>query len=195
MRKKTYAAVGTGGRIPMFIDPIADTYRESCELVGLCDPSEVRRTYHQKRLAREYDAIEVPLYDDFDQMMRDTKPDVVIVCTPDYLHHEYIIKALDAGAEVISEKPLTIDAGRTGAIFEAVKRTGSKVRTTFNMRWTPGITKVRELITAGEIGKVKHMDFEYYLNTSHGADYFRRWHSQKESKGNVRRAIVTQIHP
>jgi len=44
MPKKTYAAVGTGGRIPMFIDPIADTYRGNCELVGLCDPSEVRRT-------------------------------------------------------------------------------------------------------------------------------------------------------
>jgi len=185
MPKKTYAAVGTGGRIPMFIDPIADTYRGNCELVGLCDPSEVRRTYHQQRLSREYGIGEVPGYSDFDRMMQMTKPDVVIVCTPDYSHDIYIVKALEAGCEVISEKPLTIDAGRCRRIFDAVRRTGGKVRTTFNMRWTPGITKVRELIASGEIGNVKHIDFEYYLNTSHGADYFRRWHSQKEISGGL----------
>lgn len=185
MKKKTYAVIGTGGRVPMFIDPIATTYRENCELVGLCDPSEVRRTYHQKRLQSEYGIGVVPTYADFDQMMRESKPDVVIVCTPDYLHHEYVVKALEAGAEVICEKPLTTDAEGCRAIKEAAERTGGKVRTTFNMRWTPGITKVRELIASGEIGRVKHVDYEYYLNTSHGADYFRRWHSQKEISGGL----------
>jgi predicted dehydrogenase len=53
------------------------------------------------------------------------------------------------------------------------------------MRWTPGITKVRELIASGAIGTVKHINFEYFLNTSHGADYFRRWHSQKEISGGL----------
>lgn len=185
MRRKTYAAVGTGCRIPMFIDPIVGKYRDHCELVGLCDTSEVRRTYHQRRLADEYGADKIPSYADFDLMLLEQKPDVVIVCTPDYLHHEYIVKALEAGADVISEKPLTIDASRCQEIFDAVNRTGGKVRTTFNMRWTPGIAKVRELISAGEIGRVKHVDFEYYLNTSHGADYFRRWHSRKEFSGGL----------
>lgn len=185
MNKKTYAAVGTGGRIPMFIDPIANTYRESCTLVGLCDPSEVRRTYHQKRLSREYDIPEVPAYADFDQMMAEIRPDVVIVCMPDHLHATYVVKALEAGSEVICEKPLTTDAEGCQAILDAVRRTGGKVRTTFNMRWTPGISKVRELIAAGEIGRIRHVDYEYYLNTSHGADYFRRWHSQKEISGGL----------
>lgn len=169
----------------MFIDPIADTYRESCQLVGLCDNSAIRRSYHKHRLAREYGIGEVPDYEDFDRMLREQKPDVVIVCTPDYLHHEYIVRSLEAGAEVISEKPLTIDANKCQVIFSAIERTGGKVRTTFNMRWTPGVTKVRELIAAGEIGQVKHVDFEYFLNTSHGADYFRRWHSQKEISGGL----------
>lgn len=183
--RKTYAVVGAGARVSMFIDPIVGQFRESCELVGLCDSSEVRRVYHQQRLAREYGADEVPLYADFDQMLRETTPQVVVVCTPDHLHHEFIVKALESGAEVVSEKPLTIDAGRCQEIFDAVDRTGGKVRTTFNMRWTPGIAKVRELIAAGEIGNVKHVDFEYYLNTAHGADYFRRWHSQKELSGGL----------
>ncbi len=183
--RKTYAVVGAGARVSMFLDPIVGQFRESCELVGLCDSSEVRRAYHQQRLVREYGADEVPLYADFDQMLRETKPQVVVVCTPDHLHHEFIVKALESGAEVVSEKPLTIDASRCQEIFDAVDRTGGRVRTTFNMRWTPGIAKVRELIAAGEIGNVKHVDFEYYLNTAHGADYFRRWHSQKELSGGL----------
>jgi predicted dehydrogenase len=185
MKKKRYAAVGTGGRIPMFIDPIADQFSDDCELVGLCDTSLTRATYHQERLSLEYGIDLVPVYQDFDAMLQEQGPDVVIVCTPDYLHHEYVVKALDFGADVISEKPLTTDAEKYRAIHDAVQRTGRRVRTTFNMRWSPGITKVREVIASGVIGQVKHVDFEYLLNTAHGADYFRRWHSQKEYSGGL----------
>lgn len=179
--KRRYAAVGTGGRIPMFIDPIADTYRDVAELVGLCDTSAIRRTFHRDRLTRRYGTPEIPTYDakDFDLMLHEQRPDIVIVCVPDYLHHEYIVRSLEGGADVISEKPLTIDAERYALIADAVRRTGRHVRTSFNYRWSPGVSKVREVIEQGTIGRVTHVDFEYQLNTSHGADYFRRWHSDK----------------
>jgi predicted dehydrogenase len=185
MKRVKYAAVGTGGRIPMFIDPIVSRFRDCAELVGLCDPSRVRRTYHQQRLISQYGAPEVPTYDDFDRMLAEQKPDVVIVCTPDYLHHHYIVRSLEFGADVVSEKPLTIDADKWRQIYDAVQRTGRRVRTTFNLRWGPGSSKVRELIAAGEIGRVRHIDFEYFLDTSHGADYFRRWHSYKKYSGGL----------
>ncbi len=185
MTKRKFAAVGTGARVPMFLDPIVGQYHDACELVGLCDTSVIRRTYHQERLTRDYGIAPVPTYADFDQMLRETRPDVVIVCTPDHLHHEAIVKSLDFGADVISEKPLTTDAGKAQAIFDAVHRTSRSVRTTFNMRWSPGAGKVRELIARGTIGRVRHVDFEYLLNTSHGADYFRRWHSRKECSGGL----------
>jgi len=185
MKKKKYAAVGAGGRITMFIDPMADQFSEHCELVGLCDTSLTRAEYHQKRLSLEYGIAPVPVYQDFDAMLREQRPDVVIVCTPDYLHDVFVVKSLEAGADVISEKPLTTDAEKFRKIHEAVERTGRNVRTTFNMRWSPGITKVREVIAAGTIGRVRHVDFEYLLNTAHGADYFRRWHSQKECSGGL----------
>lgn len=169
----------------MFIDPIVNTYQTDAELVGLCDPSEVRRRFHQDRLSREYGIPPVPTYSDFDEMLAEQKPDVVIVCTPDFTHHEYIVRALDFGADVISEKPLTTDGAKCAAILDAVKRTGGSVRTTFNMRWRPGCSKVRELIADGAIGRVRHVDFEYCLDTAHGADYFRRWHSQKEKSGGL----------
>ena len=185
LTKKTFALVGTGGRSPIFLDPIAGLYRDSCQLVGICDTSPTRRRFHQQRLSQEYQIGPVPDYGDFDLMLRETRPEVVMVCTPDYLHHEFIVKSLESGADVISEKPLTIDAGKCRQIFEAVQKSGRTVRTIFNMRWSPGVGKVRELIAGGAIGRVRHINFEYMLNTSHGADYFRRWHSRKEFSGGL----------
>lgn len=185
MTKKKFAVVGTGSRITTFIDPIVERYSDVCALVGLCDTSETRRTYHQQRLSQAYGIAPVPTYADFGLMLREQKPDVVVVCTPDYLHHVFIVKSLEAGADVISEKPLTIDAPKYNEIAAAIARTGKSVRTTFNYRWTPGITKVRQLIAEGAVGRIKHIDFEYRLNTSHGADYFRRWHSRKEFSGGL----------
>jgi predicted dehydrogenase len=180
-----YAAVGTGGRIPMFIDPIVDTWRADCELVGLCDNSPTRRRWHRDRLCATYGIDPVPDYADFDRMLEEQRPDTVIVCVPDFLHHEFIIRSLEFGAEVISEKPLTTDAEKYRAIADAVRRTGRRVRTTFNYRWGLGASLVRQLIARGAIGAVKHVDFEYMLNTSHGADYFRRWHSYKALSGGL----------
>lgn len=185
MKKKRYAAVGIGGRIPMFIDPLVSRFRNEAELVGLCDTSLVRMQHHQQRLTGQFQCRQLPMYQDFDRMLREEKPDCVIVCTPDYLHHSFIVRSLDAGADVISEKPLTIDAEKCLEIFQAVDRSGRQVRTTFNLRWSPGISKVRELIAAGTIGTIRHVDFEYMLNTSHGADYFRRWHSYRKFSGGL----------
>ena len=185
MRRTRYAIVGTGARASMFIDPIAGRFAADTDLVGLCDSSITRRTYHQQRLIRDFGYRSVPTYASFDDMLTAQKPDVVIVCTPDCTHHEYIVKGLDYGADIISEKPLTTDAQKCQVIFDAIARTGRKVRTTFNLRWSPGVSKVRELIAQGSIGQIKHVDFEYTLNTSHGADYFRRWHSDKEFSGGL----------
>jgi len=169
----------------MFIDPLAKTYRKQGKLVGLCDPSETRRTYHQQRLNREYEIGLVPSYADFDLMLNEQRPHVVIVCTIDALHHEYIIKALSAGCDVITEKPLTTDEFKCRNILEAVKASGKAVKVTFNLRWLPAATKVKELILAGTVGALKSVILEYMLDTSHGADYFRRWHSQKSNSGGL----------
>jgi len=186
--KKKFVAVGTGARISMFIDPIVDAYAADCELLALCDISQVRMNYHRDRLARDYGykgEIRTYLAEEFDRMLDEMKPDAVIVCTIDSLHHDYIIRSLEKGCEVFCEKPITVDDEKCRAILEAVRRTGGKVRVTFNVRWTPGVTKVYELLASGVIGNVKHVHMEYSMDTVHGADYFRRWHSQKANSGGL----------
>lgn len=171
----------------MFIDPLARDYNEHGELVALCDISRVRMDYHRRRLMQEYHYHDVPMYlaADYEHMLHETKPDVVIVCTMDSTHHEYIIRALHAGCDVVTEKPMTTDEEKCRAISAAVEETQRNVRVTFNGRWQPGTGKVRELIQSKIIGDIKAVNLEYLLDTSHGADYFRRWHATKAYSGGL----------
>lgn len=172
----------------MFIDPLATRFRDEAELVGLCDPNPARLAYYVQRLAGPLAYPQnVPTYPatDFDRMIQQTRPDVVLVCTVDAYHHDYIIRAMDLGCDVITEKPLTIDAEKCRAIYDAIKRTGRKLRVTFNARWQPGSMLVKRLLNDGVIGDVLHVDMDYMLNTSHGADYFRRWHREKDKSGGL----------
>jgi len=129
----------------------------------------------------------VPMYNytDFDKMLDETKPDIVIVTSVDRTHHDYIIRAMEKGCDVITEKPMTIDERKAQAIIDAQRRTGRKLRVTFNYRYAPHNTKIRELIMDGVIGDIFSVHFEWLLNTSHGADYYRRWHRNKHNSGGL----------
>ena len=122
---------------------------------------------------------------DFDRMLREHRPDALIVTTPDATHDDYIVRALDAGVDVITEKPMTTDAAKAQRIIDAVKRSGKAVRVTFNYRYSPFRSQLKELLMAGTVGDVLSVDFHWLLNTVHGADYFRRWHSNKDISGGL----------
>ena len=118
-------------------------------------------------------------------MVKETKPDCVIVTTPDAFHDEYIVRALDAGCDCITEKPLTTTPEKAQRILDACKRNNRHVRVLFNYRYSPPRTQVKDLLMSNAIGDVMSVDFHWLLNTQHGADYFRRWHSQKAISGGL----------
>ncbi|EPX75498.1 Gfo/Idh/MocA family oxidoreductase [Salipiger mucosus] len=186
MRKK-YALVGTGSRCRMFYEAIAKDYRDSAELVALCDTNQTRMAYTNSVLQEEFGAGPLPTYkaEDFHRMLEETEAETVIVTSIDRTHHIYIIAALEAGRDVITEKPMTTDADKCQQIVDAVERTGRSVRVTFNYRYSPHNAAVRELIASGEIGEVFSVHFEWLLDTKHGADYFRRWHRDKRNSGGL----------
>ncbi|UJW87538.1 Gfo/Idh/MocA family oxidoreductase [Devosia sp. SL43] len=184
---KTYALVGTGGRARMFYQAILGPHREHSRLVALCDTNQVRMDYTNSVIAGELGGQAVPTYKaaDFGKMLTDTRPDTVIVTSVDRTHHKYIIAALEAGCDVITEKPMTTDPEKCQAILDAVERTGKQVRVTFNYRYAPHNAALRELIAEGAIGKPTSVHFEWLLDTRHGADYFRRWHRDKRNSGGL----------
>ena len=166
MQKKRYAIVGVSNRaLSMFMDPILKDYADCSELVAMLDKDQARLTrYNQSR------GLAIPEYlpEQFDRMIAETKPDVVIVACHDGLHHHYIIGALKHDLDVVSEKPLTIDAEKCAAIARAEAAGKGKVRVTFNYRYGPQSTKIKELIAAGKIGHIDSVDLNWYLDTYHG---------------------------
>lgn len=184
--RKRYAQVGTGGRASFYYRAIAGDYRATSELVAFCDVNPTRMAY-ANRIVGALGAKPVPTFtpDRFDEMVRSTKPDVVIVTSIDRTHHRYIVRAMELGCDVISEKPMTVDEAKCQEIVDAIARTGRKLRVTFNYRYAPHSTKVREILRDGAIGPVHQVHFEWVLDTSHGADYFRRWHRDKRNSGGL----------
>ncbi len=184
--RRRYAIVGVGARHTMFKEAIETTYAPHAMLVGLCDQNAGRLELARKRSERN-GATPPPAYGpaDFEKMVRETKPQVVIVTTKDSAHDDYIVRAMEAGCDVISEKPMTTNAAKVQRILDARKRTGRHLRVTFNYRYSPPRTQVKDLLMSGEIGDILSVDFQWLLNTTHGADYFRRWHSDKKSSGGL----------
>ncbi len=186
-RRKRYAVVGTGGRGLSFVNSVAGRFKDNCELVGICDTNPARMEYYNRHVVDELGGRPVAAFDaaDFDAMVRQTRPNTVIVTTVDAFHHRYIVRAMELGCDAITEKPMTIDAAKCRAIMDAVRRTGRTLTVAFNYRWRPGCTLVRRLLQEGTIGEIVHVDLSYLLDTSHGADYFRRWHREKDKSGGL----------
>ena len=186
-RRRRYAIVGTGSRAGLYIDGISGTYRETAELVALCDLSQARMDWHNRRLVAQEGGAPRPTYpaESFDRMIADTAPDTVIVTTVDATHHQYIVRAMELGRDVITEKPMTTDAEKMRAIFDAIARTGRSLRVAFNYRYAPAYTTFRRLMMDGVVGRPLLVDFSWLLDTQHGADYFRRWHRERKHSGGL----------
>ncbi len=179
--KKRYAIVGVGSRTRMWQAGLYRMFHDTCEVVGFCDTNAGRLKLSQD-FAKKETGQTIPMYDakDFDLMIRETKPDTVIVTTVDSTHHHYIVRAMQLGCDVITEKPMTNTDEKCRQILEAQKQHGRKVTVSFNYRYSPARTQVKDLLMNGAIGDVLSADFHWMLNTHHGADYFRRWHSMKQ---------------
>ncbi|UZK67258.1 Gfo/Idh/MocA family protein [Sphingomonas sp. M1-B02] len=184
--RERYAAVGVGSRSRMFQSALWGPHKAHGLLVATCDVNPGRLDNVAARAIREgAPAPRSYLAADFEKMLREQKVDTVIVTTPDAFHDDYVVRALDAGCNVITEKPMTTTAAKAQRILDAVKRSGRHIRVTFNYRYAPYRSQVKELLMSGEIGDVLSVDFQWLLNTVHGADYFRRWHSSKAISGGL----------
>ncbi|HEX7304925.1 Gfo/Idh/MocA family oxidoreductase [Lentzea sp.] len=186
MARRRYAVVGTGSRAERHVHAITVEHAGTCELVAFADVNHTRMNVHNERLA-ELGLDPVPAYDaaDFLKMLDEQRVDVVVVTTVDRFHDTYIVEALDAGCDVVTEKPMTTDVPLARRVLDAVDRNDGTVTVTFNYRYNPIHEKVRALLADGAVGEIGSVHFEWLLDTRHGADYFRRWHREKANSGGL----------
>ncbi len=183
--KKRFVQVGLGSRSEIYSIALVEHLTDRHQLVGLCDTNpgrlQVRTVWARERGAevRTYAA------DKFDRMIAECKPDCVIVTTQDWSHDLYICRAMELGCDVITEKPMTTEAGKCRRILDTQRATGRKCTVTFNYRYSPPRTQVKDLLMSDVIGEVLSVDFHWLLDTHHGADYYRRWHRNKVNSGGL----------
>ncbi|UOE43667.1 Gfo/Idh/MocA family protein [Agromyces larvae] len=185
-RSIRYALIGTGSRAQMYLGAITGAHADTARLVAWSDPNAGRLDWSEQVFADA--SLPVPARFDADRLgeaIAEHGIDRVIITSPDFTHAGYIVAALEGGADAVVEKPLTVDEAGVRAIAEAVERTGRDVVITFNYRYSPRNTALKELIASGEIGEVTSVHFEWVLDTAHGADYFRRWHREKQNSGGL----------
>jgi len=185
--QRRVAVVGTGHRAGMYVGAITGEHADVATLVAWLDPNPGRIDYYDALVGGEAGPADLPRYapDELEQMVAEQHVDVVVVTAPDHTHADLVARALAAGADVVVEKPLTTTAEGCRRITGAVAETGRDLTMTFNYRYAPRNSSLREVIRSGAIGEVTSVHFEWALDTVHGADYFRRWHRDKESSGGL----------
>ncbi|MRX42232.1 Gfo/Idh/MocA family protein [Agromyces kandeliae] len=191
-QRERYGLIGAGSRAGMYIGAMSGTVLgaervpDVAELVAWSDVNPGRLdVYEREVVAAGHPSPARWAVGDLERMIADERLDRVVITTPDFTHADYIVRALRAGADVVVEKPLTIDAASVRRIGAAIAETGREVITTFNYRYSPRNSTLRRVIAEGRIGTVTSVHFEWALDTVHGADYFRRWHRDKANSGGL----------
>jgi predicted dehydrogenase len=175
------AQVGTGHRGTSFWGKgLLNSFKDVVEFVGLHDINPGRAAY-----AKNLYGGDIPVFKSYDEMLATVKADYIIVTTVDSTHDDMIVKALNKGFNVITEKPMTTDEVKCKRIIDAEKKSGKKVIVAFNYRHSVHNMQLKELLAAERVGKITSVDFHWYLNVHHGADYFRRWHGRLGKGGSL----------
>ncbi len=181
--KTRVALVGTGIRgLYAWGRDLLNQFPETVEMVALCDINTKRAKY-----AKSVMKIDVPVYhaSNFEKMIKEHKLDYVIVTTPDSYHSKYLIKAMELGCNVISEKPLVTETEQAQKLLDVEARTGKKLIIGFNARHENGAEEMKRIVLSGKLGKLISVDFQEMLDIHHGASYYRRWHKMKQYSGTL----------
>ena len=107
----------------------------------------------------------VNLYSDFDQMLAKENLDAVSITLPTYLHPDYTIKALQAGVNVLCEKPMALDQQQCQRMIKAAEAPGKILQIGHCIRFWPEYAAAKQIIDSGKYGKVLVATFQRFLAT------------------------------
>ncbi len=107
-------------------------------------------------------AFEVPnVYDDWQTMLEEQRPDVVSVCVPNVFHAPVALAAIEAGAHVLCEKPVATSVADAEEMFAAAKRKGVLLMAGQNQRFRPVNEAIKAAIDRGAFGEIYHAEASY----------------------------------
>ena len=108
----------------------------------------------------------------YDDLLADERVDAVYISLPNSQHIEWVTKSLEAGKNVLCEKPLGLNAVETVEMFDVAARNGRLLIEAVWGRWHPRFARMVDLVTNGEIGDIQHIETAFTF-TSEMTDNYR----------------------
>ena len=159
-KKLRFAVVGVGGIGQGHVDGVMGS--PEAELAALCDilGDKILEQRREREFLYDVDA-GVPIYTDFDEMLKKEKLDVIIISSPDATHCEYTVKAMEKGIHVMCEKPLSITDEESARMMEAARKNNCHFFAGQICRFAPAFAKAKEMIDENAIGFVYCVEAQY----------------------------------
>ncbi len=171
MKPLNIGHIGCGGRSGLVQH--AHQPERGSQVVAVADIDE-----SEWEKARGYYGNDILATADYREILQATEVDAVFITTPDFLHEEMAVAALEAGKMVYLEKPMAISVEGCDRILETAFRTGVRLYLGHNMRHFPVVLKMKQLIDSGAIGQLQAVWCRHFV--SYGGDaYFKDWHSER----------------
>ncbi len=148
---------------------------ENANLLGCCDV----RAESAKAFAEKYN---IKCYETIDDVLADKQVDVVCVCTPSGTHAELAVRSLNAGMNVVVEKPMALNTADCDKIIEAAEKSGAKITVISQLRTADDVNRAREIVQSGALGKLVLCDLhmKYYRSKEY---YNNSWRGTKKMDG------------
>ena len=174
MKKVRFGIIGFGNIGTRYRDRMSEN--DDCELVAVCDVKKEKLTTLDKN---------IQTYADYADLLKDDSVDVVVVATPNNLHKEMTIAALNANKHVICEKPMALTTKDAKAMVLASQKTDKKLFVVKQNRFNPPIKKVKELISEDKLGKIGLVTVDCFWNRND--DYYTTsdWKGRKAKDGGT----------
>ncbi|MDH6578639.1 Gfo/Idh/MocA family oxidoreductase [Kitasatospora sp. MAP5-34] len=122
---------------------------------------------------------------DVDRILADTRPDLVVVASPDATHRDHVVRSLAANCTTFVEKPLATTVRDAFDLVAKADRASAKLLVGHNLRFTNVHAAICEWLTQGRIGAVVDAELHYTLKPSHARSYFTRWHRTRAASGGL----------
>ena len=154
----------------------------NCSLRAICDID--------KKKLKELKGHDIKLYTDYKEMLQDNEIDVVSVCTPNYLHAQMTIDALNAGKHVLCEKPMAISTQDCEKMIEVELKSNGKLFVVKQNRYNPPVQAVKSLLEENKLGKLFSIIVNCYWNRNNNYFASSSWKGNREKDGG---ALFTQF--
>ena len=177
MSRKKAAIIGCGMIANFAHIPAYRHLPDDFELVGVCDVNEKSAAETAKRHSINYYTTNAK------KLLEDTAPDIVSVCVPNTFHKEYVKLALEAGANVVCEKPLALNYSDAKELFDLAAAKGLMLCACQSMRFTPDRLEAKAMIDAGALGDIYYGEFSRIRRR--GIPKWGAFHMKKLSGGGA----------